>query len=322
MSESDLKDYKKIFIHFDVKDHHIRYDSHLAALEASNVIIHEINKRLFKDQINCEILILPGESGTFLIKLAICTKFIVIGLGGLGAVLSVTESQAFKGFVKGLTGKEWDNYKIGEDIGLFFRDATKGIFLAEKDKLEKIIPPEINLDKAIKFKSEFYKKCIENEEVKGLGFEDDNNFPIQRSNFLKHVSLEDKIREVPSDFSIIDATIISPVNVDKNYKWKIQNNKNGEVISAYMNDLDFKSRLLSGRSPLKQSSKADVIKILLEQKKHERNGEVENKEKSINTIFDFNDEQIKQVPSNLMEEIAQKSEKKLPMDELWGTENE
>lgn len=313
--EIDSKDYRKIFIHFDVKDHHIRFDSHLAALEASNVIVGEINKRLFGGKIDYEILVLPTRSGTFLMTLSIAANL-------LWVVVQVTESQAFKGFIEGLTGKKWDNYEKAKDVGLFLRDAAKGFFMTEKDELEKIIPQEINLDKAIKFKSEFYKKCIANDEIKGLGFEDDDHFPVKRTNFLKHVSLEDKIRDVPSEFFIFDATIIASVNVDKNYKWRIKNNASGELISTYMNDDDFKARLLDGKNPLKRSSKDDIIKVLVEYKRHEKNGEIEIKEKSINTIYNFNDEQIKSVPEGLLEKITTKSEEKLPMEELWRSEND
>ncbi len=312
--ETDSKDYRKIFIHFDVKDHHIRFDSHLAALEASNVIVGEINKRLFGGKIDYELLVLPSEQGTF--------KIVIGFLSIAWLSIQIGETKSFEGFVKGLTGYDWKSYEIAKDIGSFLRDSTKGFFMTEKDELEKIIPQEINLDKAIKFKSEFYKKCIANDEIKGLGFEDDDQFPVKRTNFLKHVSLEDKIRDVPSEFFIFDATIIASVNVDKNYKWRIKNNASGELISTYMNDDDFKARLLDGKNPLKRSSKDDIIKVLVEYKRHEKNGEIEIKEKSINTIYNFNDEQIKSVPEGLLEKITTKSEEKLPMEELWRSKND
>lgn len=299
------------FVHFDVKDHYIKIENHVSAISATNVIIGELNKRLFGGKLEYELLVFPCQSGSLKTILGI------VAVTWIG--IQITETKAYTGFVEGLTGYKWDNYVIAKDVGSFLGDMTKGFFTIETSELERIIPSEINLDKAIKSKSEFYKECISNGEVMAMGFDDSNKFPIIRNQFACHVMPRDKIRVLPSEFIIIEATIITSVNVDKDVQWKIRDNLTNQEINAHMKDLKFKSRFLNGKRPLKELPEDDIIQLLLEYKKQEKNGEVEIKEKSIDTVYSFNGEELESIPDNLLKNIKFKSDSKLPMDGLWHT---
>lgn len=301
-------------IHFDVKDHFINKDNHVLGIEATSTIIDELNKRLFGGKLEYEVLVLPSEEGSFKTKLAIVSSVAVL-------VLNLSELALFKGFIKGLTGYEWDNYIIGENIGVFLSDTAKGLFVTETAVLERTIPTFLNFDKIIKVKSDFYKSCSSNREIKGLGFDNSEDFPIKKNQFFAHIITKDKIRTLASDFFLVDAIIISPVDIDKDKHWELQNKqpskKIGKKISAYMHDIKFKKDFLEGKYPLKKSHDPDTLKVLLEYKKQERNGEVEIRERCINVVYSFNGNEIAKVPANYPIGELFQNEEKAQMDLFW-----
>lgn len=303
-------------IHFDVKDHYINKDNHVLGIEATSTIIDELNKRLFDGKLEYEVLVFPSEEGSFKTKLAVKISTVAM------LALTLSENGLFKGIVNDLTGAEWDNYTIGQNIGGFLRDTTKRLFVTDVSTLEKIIPSSMNFDKILKVKSDFYNQCIENEEVKALGFDDTENFPIKRNQFFNHIITKDKIRPLVSDLFIVDATIISPVDVDKDKHWELENRKTNKVIgkkiSAYMHDIKFKKDFLEGKYPLKKSHNPDTLKVLLEYKKQERNGEIEIRERCINTVYSFNGKELTKIPENFPVGKLFQNVERLPMDDLWG----
>lgn len=64
----------------------------------------------------------------------------------------------------------------------------------------------------------------------------------------------------------------------------------------YMRDDSFKQAFLNGRYPLKQSKQDDRVIVMLEYKKQEKNGEVEQKEVCVHTVYSFNDTEIVPLP--------------------------
>ena len=85
-----------------------------------------------------------------------------------------------------------------------------------------------------------------------------------------------------------------------------------------MRDDAFKKSFLNGKHPLKQSQNDDHMTVLVEYKKQEKNGEVEIKEVSINTVYSFNDIEIMSIPAKLPPNIVFVRLPETPMDKIWG----
>jgi len=293
-------------IHLNVPANHISAADYVVAVKSLETTIREFNKRIFGGSLEYEFLVLPTEEGSF----KGVTGVIVKGVAKVVAVtfviteiISFSETDTFKGLVKGLTGYELAHYKAAEGVGHFLRDMTKGIFTTENDNLERLIPGNLNLDKVFHAKAEFYSMCIANHELTSVGFEDSEHFPIKRASFAQHIS-RDKIRSAPSDFVLYrDTIIVSPVDTDMNRVWRLQDVTTKNIISAYMRDEEFKKGFLNGKYPLKKSSEDDRITVLVEYKKQEKNGEIEQKEASINTVYSFNDTQIAAIPDDIISKI-------------------
>ncbi|PCJ02806.1 MAG: hypothetical protein COB14_00910 [Alphaproteobacteria bacterium] len=82
----------------------------------------------------------------------------------------------------------------------------------------------------------------------------------------------------------------------------------------------FKQGLLNGKYPVKQTKNNDILQILVEYKKQEKNGEIEIKEISIETVYRFNDIEITSIPSSLPRGTKFKKPEETPMDRIWTTE--
>lgn len=120
-----------------------------------------------------------------------------------------------------------------------------------------------------------------------------------------------------SDFRLYEAIIISPVDVDKDIKWEFQDTETKAIIRAHMRDEDFKRKFLNWTYPLKKSNHDDVVKILVEYRMQEKNGEIEIRDTLVNTVFSFNNTEISAIPdSHNLRNRGFNSSASLP---LWGT---
>lgn len=299
----------KFHIHFDVEDHFIPMSDFLTASNAAQKIADDLNKKILNGSLRYQLVIIPPEEGTFL-----KTVGIILTATAINAVAVPIASDYVLGAFEGIAEHKPSDY--GQDHGRALRDLTVGFFTKEVEELEKCIPRELNLDRAFKAKTDFYMSCQVNDDIQGLGFDNSRNFPIRRGSFKNHISKE-RTRPLDSDFVIYDAILTSPVTEDKNFQWDFEDTVTGQKISAYMRDESFKKGVLSGKYPIKQSSESDVLKILVEYKKQEKNGEIEKKETSVETVYSFNDIEITPIPANLPKGTRFQKPEETPMDKIW-----
>jgi hypothetical protein len=303
-------------IHFDVPANYLSAADYIIALESFKTTLDEFNKRLFNGQLDYEFIAIGAEAGSYkgitgiLVNGAAVATFIF-------ATIQTLETDTGRGFVKGVIGSEIDYKQTGEDAGRFLRDLTVGFYSTVTDKLEKVIPASVNLDKALKAKNDFYTMCINNKAVSAVGFTDSTDFPIKRPVFTQHLSKE-KIRYVASDFVLYDAIIVSPVDIDVDQVWRFQDRITKRGLNAYMRDDSYKQAFLNGRYPLKQSKQDDRVIVMLEYKKQEKNGEVEQKEVCVHTVYSFNDTEIVPLPKVQVMGVKFSHVTTLPMDDLWA----
>jgi hypothetical protein len=302
----------KFHIHYDVENHFIPMNDFITASNAAQKIVDDLNKQILGGKLRYQLVVIPPEDGTFLKTVGIWTLKATVA----GVVLPIVGGLSLGAF-KALSGNTPEHY--GERHTEALRDMTVNFFSKEVEELEKCIPHELNLDRAFKAKTDFYISCQNNDDILGLGFDSTKNFPIRHDHFKNHLS-RDKFRPLDSDFLIFDAIVTSPVIEDKDYIWNFEDTVTGNKISAYMRDESFKKGVLNGKYPFKNDgSNSDRVRILVEYKKQERNGEVEKKETCIETVYSFNDIELSPIPANLPPNVVFVRPAETPMDKIWGT---
>ena len=304
------EDLVKLFIHYDVENHFIPMSDFLTASLSAEKIIADLNNQFYDGKLKYKLVIIPPEEGTFLKSIGF---WVVIGTTVAAPIAQDYVLGAFEGIAK-----HPPSYYAQRHIQAL-KDLATGFFSMEVDELEKCIPHHINLDRAFKAKSDFYISCQNNNLIKGIGFDNTKHFPVRHEHFKQHIS-KDRIRAVDSDFSIYEAILVSPVTIDKDIKWELQDRVTKTKISAYMRDDGFKTGLLSGKYPVKQSKENDILKILVEYKRQERNGDIETKEICIDTVYSFNGIEITPIPTELPKGTKFKIITATPMDNLWKDE--
>jgi hypothetical protein len=304
----DMKDdLVKLFIHYNVDDHFIPMSDFLTASVSAEKIITDLNNQFYGGKLKYQLVITPPEDGTFLKSLGF---WVVVG----ATIVSPIAEDYVLGAFKEITKHPPSHY--GQQHIKALRDLAMGFFSMEVEQLERCMPHHMNLDRAFKAKSDFYTSCQSNNLIKGVGFDDTKSFPIQREHFKNHIS-KDRIRAVDSDFYIYEAILVSPVTIDKDIKWELQDRVTKTKISAYMRDDSFKTGLLNGKYPVKQSKENDILTVQVEYKKQERNGEIVTKEVCIDTVYDFNEIEITKIPQNLLKGKKIQKHNETPMDKIW-----
>lgn len=291
----------KLHLHFDVEQSELSTSDYVVALRAIETIVSDLNSRIFEGRLDIELLSVGDQAGSFKGTIRILVKGSKNALAGLlilTAANQALETEFMHGFIEGLTGTKPDYNATGKDIGSFLRDITIQILVTQTDTLETKIPIELNLDKSIKAKSDFFSMCIKNGTIKGVGFSEAHEFPIKRKDFPRHISA-DKERPLPSQFSLHDAIVVSPVDTDVRQVWRFRDKKTGSSLAGYMEDTEFKALFLNGNYPLKETSADDIMKITIEHKLREKNGVIQAYESCVHTVHTFNGTQLKAINKNL-----------------------
>jgi len=300
----------KFHIHYDTEDHFIPMSDFLTASYSAQKIIDDLNKQILGGQLRYQLVVIPPEEGTFLKTVG----FIAVTLAANAVVVPIASDYVLGAF-EGIAEHKPADY--GRDHGKVLRDLTVGFFSKEVEELEKCVPHELNLDRAFKAKTDFYISCQSNDDIKGIGFDNTRDFPIRHGDFKRHMSKE-RTRPLDSDFVIYDVIVTSPVIEDKDYIWDFQDTVTGNKISGYMRDEAFKRGVLNGKYPFKNDgSNSDRLKILVEYKKQERNGEIEKKETCVETVYSFNDVEITPIPADLPKGTRFQQTAEAPMEKIW-----
>lgn len=278
-----------LYIHFNKPQHFLTIDEFIKTSTSIQKVSKAFIQTVSNEQNKFEIVVLPPEEGSFLTKFA----YSCAALGGLASFLDTDISQKF---IKGLTGNEPSYY--AENAGKLIRDSVINIMEKENDELDKIIPSSINIDAALKSKSDFYKMCVDNHDIKAIGFDDKDDFPIKRNTFYKHIT-EDIVRPLPPELVLQKLIIHKPVNTKNDAKWTFIDKSNRGSLVAGIEDSQFKRDFLNGRHPLKRTNKDDEILAMVQYDRVLINGEEKYKDRNIVDIYEFNNEKLKKAPENI-----------------------
>ena len=282
---------EKFYIHFDVENHYITADEFIQAVNSIQITCNDLKNNLLDTKDKCELIILPPENGSFLAVMGI------IATTTGTAFVAFCETDLGKSFIKDLTGNEPSYY--AEEAGRFIGDSLKGLYTKSKTELKKIIPNTINLDASIKAKSDFYQKCASSNDIKAIGFDNSEQFPIKRKDFCRYMS-SDIVRELPSDYVLQELIIKKPETINCKAKWTFKDCTTKKSFDAAIEDEHFKEGFLRGKYPIKENLSPDRIIAKVEYQKELKNGKENPKNINIVDVYSFNDKHLKTIPKDLV----------------------
>ncbi len=296
MKKMDNKKIINIPMHFDTGDiHYLPVDDFISFSNDMKNIVCDFNKIIFDNSLNIKVIILPPEDGTFLNKMGI---IIVGGTIFVAQTASFTDTDYGKGLVMGLTGNNPVYY--GEKHGELIKDVSIGFLEKTTEELKNIIKKddEKKLSKSYFQKSNFYQKCIDNVDIKGVEFADVfSDFKITRDGFLSRIKTEDD--DTWSEYKLHELIVVAPVNIkNKTQQWKMKDKENGEPINFFMEDRKFLLDYLTGDYPLKETEKDDVMVVMVKYDKKMENGLEKVIKKEAIKVYKINNEELSPVPKD------------------------
>lgn len=193
-------------IYFDVPEHFLPLNEFIETARTTKEVIDCLNEEFFDGQFKYQLIVLPPEQGSFKSRLGIKTVTVA---GILAFSWAGLESDVGKSYIKGLTGYEpayWAE-KLGEShrealtqdetekeqaisVGCAARilsESTKGFLEQDYNELRKSGVTKKKFRSAYQAKNEFYESCYSLPAIKGIGFDDTENFPIKRNDFPNHI---------------------------------------------------------------------------------------------------------------------------------------
>lgn len=273
MTDGDLPRLSgEIVYHFDVDRHSIPLSQFIETARATQEIIDDFNRSLFDDKLKYELRVATPEEGSLIEILAV-----VVTVGGsVLAFLATDIGKAFFKGITEEEPSAWaekagtairqkllkpkvsvagdDSEVLAEAADVVHdrtpaRDVSKEIegeaialiligFLAlDTERLKSIgLTPE-KFRAAFQGRNRVFKGCIDNAEVKGIGFSRKPKFPIKRSDFPQRITqLPEKPAEEPThstalNFETVDIVVNSP-------NWK-RDGRNWQAASGKFQDISF-----------------------------------------------------------------------------------
>lgn len=277
------KKIEEFYIHFDQDKHYLSVKDYELVIKTTKEIFNNVTKDIMEIN-DVELLVYAPEKG------CIITIFgISIGVGG---ILYFLETDIGKTFVKGLLGHE-PSYWAGK-TGELIRAIIIKLYTASQDELKtfieemrKINEVVVKLDKSLKAISNFYIMCNKNAGLRGIGFEKEENFPIQRKDFFSHFT-DDIIRDLGVHNEYKALTIVKPVTKRTSKgKWTLSETGTNEEQNYSMEDEAFREKTLNGDF-VKQNPEDDEIIALTEYNLESKNGNKVIKDRKVVTVYEFN----------------------------------
>ncbi|WP_105744359.1 hypothetical protein [Phyllobacterium phragmitis] len=208
----------RLLIHFGVDDHFIKLDTFIKTADSAHRIIKALDGTFFRGSLEYELIVLPPEPGTFLTKLAvkvgsgaalvfafantpIGSAYIEALTGQPPTYWGTQAGEISRNVIEGPNdsgkGSDEDENKPGDQTLSMSKDydaacrasarivssMARGILEKETDQLARIGMEVGALPDAMDARADFYLACIENPDVKNIGFTSENEFPIPRSSF-------------------------------------------------------------------------------------------------------------------------------------------
>lgn len=210
MEEKDGGSVREIILHFDVPGHAITTDQFIDNIIGVRKIIKNLNEVVFDSKAQIKIEITPPKRGSFLINLDINVATATITAFSF-ASWAFIESKTGSAFIEGLTGRQPEQIakELGRQVTNIAKDSTQTIcegvatalikictleiLIKNNNELIELGINEIEFQEALKGKSQFYNACIDNDQLKAVGFDESNKFMVTRDEFCSHIRNEEAL---------------------------------------------------------------------------------------------------------------------------------
>lgn len=245
----------RLYIHFDVSDHFLKLDTFIKTAESARKVIVALDETFFNGSLEFELIVLPPAEGTFLSKLAI---WVSGGTTAVFGFLNTDVGSAYVEGLTGRTPAEWaqslgeghrtqidsvmeESETLGaeavfeviagppEALPMSADEACKeaaqivvamarGVLEKSSDELQKVGMEVGALPDAVDARADFYAACIEDRDVKRVGFTPDDDFPIPRNSFPERAQKPARKpkEDEPPEWSVsIESIYVTSPNWDK-----------------------------------------------------------------------------------------------------------
>lgn len=302
-----------IYFYFDTVKSQLKIEDFNQLVKSLDIVTNNVTNVFFDEKSKCEILILPPEDGSFKSKFCIFLA---------GAVFSTAVGNYGEGWVQELTGHDYKYY--GQEHCKLVKEVTISLFSNTTSYLMSVIPKQVNLDSSLKAKSDFYLTIANDDNIKSLGFSEDDKTQIARTDFGAYIC-NDLIRDIDNIEEYAQLTIVKPVTVQSAYVWTLRDVHKQKNDDYNILDEDFKKLIWDGENPLKQKKEPDQILAKVEYVKEMKNGKETVTQTNIKEVYKFNDKDLKKLPSDFKVNEPKSQKKNIYQaslfDELEGFEH-
>ncbi len=246
---------ERLYIHFDVSDHFLTLDTFVRTAESARKVLIALDATFFDSSLDYELIVLPPSEGTFLSKLGVLLAgpaavfaFINTEVGGAyvegltgrsPSEWTKSLGERHRGLIAGALedAEQPDEKNTGfesievppESLPVSSDEAcqgaaqivvamARGILEKQPSELEKVGMELGSRPDAVDARADFYAACLDDSDVKRVGFTPDDNFPIPRSSFPERAQKpprKPKEQEPPEWFVSIESIYVTSPNWDK-----------------------------------------------------------------------------------------------------------
>lgn len=209
-------------IHFDVPEHYIPLSTFIETARETEAIIEALNQRWFSGELKYRIVVVPPKEGSFLAFLGLAVAAVggaawtflrsepgdaflkeltghnftdLMGVAGRKVrehvlkkpPIAKEETQAVEAQeapqAVALGAEDAEQQKVAAAIVVI--ESTKTFLVTDADKLRRAgLGPE-TFREGFEARNEFYRACAEEKEIRAVGFDESEKFPIKRSDFAR-----------------------------------------------------------------------------------------------------------------------------------------
>lgn len=246
---------QRLLVHFDVAENYVRLDTFIASARAAERSANAFNRELFSGKLQIELIVFAPEPGSLKQYIGITVR----SLGGFGAFLvglsafldspsiqkiseEVFGTHATEAIVQEIRQhKEWHqhSHETGTSLGpssdeqaaqLSERLLVRSVEASLRASRETITSPNLPAGLAYETaeaQAKLFGSAFDDPNVKGIGFSEDDDFPIPRHEFARRAIRprppKDDEPEEEWEVSLVQLRVTSP-NFDREdqafRKWK------------------------------------------------------------------------------------------------------
>lgn len=196
---------RQVHIHFQTIEHEVDLQTFIKSAVAVQKVANSLNSDFFEGEAEVKIVLIPPEAGSFLSTMEMRIA------GAAIAFWAFVNAPVGSAFIEGMTGQsseEWAK-QIGEVLSMtgqeishqlqigdddvrrqldtlseeFVCEITQNFLAAETDEAVSLATGLPHLSEAFDGRSELFVACIQDPDIRGLGFAPEDHFPIPRNQF-------------------------------------------------------------------------------------------------------------------------------------------